>query len=77
MEVIRSPIVSLFLASPSRMERLIAQLNEMRAREVDESFRSETEGESGALWVGRRIWLVLMSEMVCLEIWMKFCSATR
>ena len=37
------------------MERLIAQVNEMRAREEDESFLIETPGESGDLWDQERI----------------------
>lgn len=47
--MIKSPIVSRFLANPSRMERLIAQVNEMRAREVLERPRFEMVEESDAL----------------------------
>lgn len=40
------------------MERLMAQVSGMRAREVDDSSRSGMEEELGALWGERLIWLV-------------------
>ena len=40
------------------------QTNEMRARELDESFLFEMAGVSVALWFGRQIWLVDRSEAV-------------